>query len=118
MKNGRTLCATVLAMVLLVVVGAAARSKDSKNVSLRHDVTVAGSRLTQGTYGLEWRAHDTSATVSFSHGSKVVATVEGKVVERSTTYPADEVVYSESANGALAIREIRFKGLSEVIAFN
>jgi hypothetical protein len=46
-----------------------------------------------------------------------VATVEGKVVDHGTKYRSNEVVYSAGANGARAIQEIRFRGLSEVIEF-
>jgi len=117
--NLRTrLCATVVAVAFIVGVGAAAKSKDSKIVLLHYDVTVAGSHLASGSYDVAWQTRSPQATVSFMRGNKVVATVEGKVVDRGTIYSSNEVVYNVAANGARDIQEIRFKGLSEVIDFN
>jgi hypothetical protein len=118
MKLRTRLCATVVAMALIAVIGAAARSKDSKSVLLHYDVTVAGSHLASGSYDVQWQTHSPEATVSFMHGRKIVATVEGKVVDHGATYPSDEVVYGVASNGAREIQEIRFKGSSEVIVFN
>jgi len=118
MKLRRTLYVTIGAVAFLVTAGAAANAKDSRNVVLGHDATVAGSHLASGSYDVHWQTHSPEATVSFMHGKKIVATVEGKVVDHGTTYPSNEVVYSVAANGAREIQEIRFKGLSEVIDFN
>jgi hypothetical protein len=118
MKLQARLCATVVAMAFVVVIGAAAKSKDAKSVLLHYDVTVAGSHLASGSYDVQWQTHSPEATVSFMHGKKIVATVEGKVVDHGTTYPSNEVVYNLAANGAREIQEIRFKGSSEVIDFN
>ena len=117
MKFGKVLCTTLAALVIFVTVSTASKAKDSKNILVHYDATVAGSHLASGQYDVQVQTHNPSATVSFSQGKKVVATVEGKVVDRGTKYPANQVVYGESANGGHAIQEIRFKGSSEVIAF-
>jgi len=118
MKLGRTLCTTLVAMALFVaVVGAASKSKDSKNILLHYDATVAGSHLASGQYDVQWEASSPAAKVSFSQGSKVVATVEGKVVDRGNKAQANQVVYGETGNGGHSIQEIRFRGLTEVIDF-
>jgi hypothetical protein len=49
---------------------------------------------------------------------KVVATAEGKVADHGTKCLSNEVVFDEAADGGRVIREIRFKGSSEVIEFN
>jgi hypothetical protein len=114
MKLSKALSAGVVAIALFVAVSAGAKSKDYKSVLLHYDATVAGSHLASGDYNIEWNTH----TVSFLHGSKVVATVEGKIVDRGTRYGANQVVYGADANGARSIQEIRFQGSSEVIEFN
>ena len=117
MRLAKSLGVTIVAMFFLVAVSAAAKPRDSKGVILHFDATVAGSHLASGNYNVKWETHSPEATVSFMKGSKVVATVEGKVVDRGKSYPADEVVYDEAANGSREIREIRFRGSSEVIVF-
>ena len=118
MKLTKTLSFTIVAIALFVAAGAAAKSKDLRSVVLRSDVTVAGTHLASGTYGITWQTHSPQATVSFSQGSKVVATAEGVVVDSGKKYDSDEVMYDETTDGARVIREIRFKGLSQVIEFN
>jgi hypothetical protein len=105
-------------MAFVVVIGAAAKPKDAKSVLLHSNVTVAGSHLASGSYDVQWQTHSPEATVSFMHGNRVVATVEGKVVDHGTPYLSNEVVYGVAPNGAREIQEIRFKGSSEVIDFN
>jgi hypothetical protein len=105
-------------MAFFVAAGAAAKPKDSRNVVLHSDATVAGSHLASGRYNVQWQTHSPEAIVSFLQGSKVVATAEGKVVDHGRKYLLDEVVYDETADGARVIRELRFKGSSEVIEFN
>jgi len=79
---------------------------------------VAGSHLTSGDYSVTWETHSPTATVSFLQRGKVVAAVEGKVVDRGTKYPANQVVYAIAATGAREVQEIRFRGSSEVIVFS
>jgi hypothetical protein len=117
MKLRKSLYITIVTLVFFVAAGAAANSKDSRSVLLHYDATVAGSHLASGEYAIKWQTHSPEATVTFLRGSKVVATAEGKVVDRGTTYLSNGVVYDEAGNGAREIREIRFKGSSEVIVF-
>ena len=108
---------TVVAMVMLVAASAAAKSKDAKDLLLHYDATVAGSHLVSGSYSITWETHSPAATVSFLQKGKVVATAEGKVVDRGTKYPSNEVVFAATADGGRQVQEIRFRGSSEVIVF-
>jgi hypothetical protein len=108
----------MIAMAIFVAVGANAKSKDSRSVLLRDDAAVAGSHLARGNYSVQWETNSPAATVSFLRDNKVVATAEGKVVDRGSRYGSNEVVYALAANGARVIQELRFKGSSEVIVFN
>ena len=118
MKLRKTLSVTIFAIVFVVGAAVLAQAKDSRNLLLHHDVTIAGEHLTSGSYNVQWETHSPEASVSFLRGSKVVATAEGKVVDRGTRFQSNEVVYGQTADGARVIQEIRFKGSSEVIVFN
>ena len=118
MKLTRILSVTLFAIACFVARGATANAKDFRNVVLRSDATVAGAHLASGNYTVQWQTHSPGATVSFLQGSKVVATAEGNVVARGAKCLSNEVVFDETADGARVIREIRFKGSSEVIEFN
>ena len=118
MKLSRTLCGTIVAMAFFMAAGAAAKADDSRNMVLHYDVTVAGSHVASGSYNIHWQTHSPEATVSFLQGKKVVATAEGKVVDRGRTYGSNEVVYDQTPAGTRVIQELRFRGSSEVIVFN
>jgi hypothetical protein len=109
---------TLIALAFTIAVGAQAKTKVTTTISLNHDATVAGAHLASGKYIVQWQTHSPEATVTFSQGKKVVATAEGKVVDRGTKYGSDEVMYDQTADGARVVQEIRFKGSSEVIVFN
>ncbi len=114
----KTLQFTMIALAFTMAVGALAKSKDTTSMTLTHDATIAGSHLASGKYNVQWQTHSPEATVTFSHGNKVVATAEGKVVDRGTKYGFDEVLYDQTADGTRVVQEIRFKGSSQVIVFN
>jgi len=114
----KTLQFTMIALALTIGIGAQAKPKDAPSITLNRDVTVAGAHLASGKYNVQWQTHSPEATVTFSHGSKVVATAEGKLLDRGVKYGSDEVVYDETADGGRVVQEIRFKGSSEVLVFN
>lgn len=108
---------TIFAMGLAVAASAAAKAKDSRNVLLHYDATVAGSHLASGNYNVKLETHNPEAKITFVKGSKVVATVEGKLEDRGKKYSSDSVVYGQTADGSHVIQEIRFRGSSEVVVF-
>jgi hypothetical protein len=118
----KTLSVSIVAMSLFVAAGfaagAAAAAKDSGNLVLNYDATVAGNHLTGGKYNIQWKTHSPEATVTFKHEGKVVATAEGKVVDHGSKYDSNQVVYSQAADGSRVISEIRFGGSSQAIVFN
>jgi len=118
MRLTKTLSVTIVALAFFIVAGASAKVKDSGNLDLRFDATVAGAHLARGNYNVRWQSHSPEATVSFLQGSKVVATAGGKVVDRGTKYEDNEVVFDETADGTRVIRELHFTGSSEVIEFS
>lgn len=118
MNFKKNVCLTIVAMAFVVAVAAAAKVKDSRDVLLRFDATIAGSQLRSGVYNVQYQTHSPEATVSFLRGNKVVATAEGKVVDRGSKYSTNEVVFAGADGGARTIQEIRFGGSSQVIVFN
>jgi hypothetical protein len=118
MNLRKSLCTTIVALAFTIAVGAQAKTKDANSMLLHYDATVAGSHLVSGKYNIQWQTHSPEATVSFLRGSKVVATAEGKVVDRGRKYAYGEILYNETADGGRVIKEIRFEGSSEVIEFN
>jgi len=118
MKLQKGLSIMIVPLALCLAASAAAKSKDVRDVLLHYDAIFAGSHLSSGEYGVTWQAHSPTATVSFLQKGKVVATVEGKVVDRGTKYPANQVVYGIAATGTREIQEIRFRGSTEVIVFS
>ena len=118
MRLRKTLSVMIVAMALVGAASAAAKPRDSKDVLLRYDATVAGSHLGSGNYSIQWQTHSPEATVTFMQKGKVVATAEGKVVDRGTKYQSNQVVYNVAADGVRHIQEIRFQGSSQVIEFN
>ncbi len=109
---------TVFALAITAAVGAQAKSKDLKNMVLNYNATVGGTHLASGNYSVQWQTHSPEATVTFLHDGKAVGTAEGKLVDRGTKFSSDSVMYDELPGGGRAIREIRFKGSSEVLEFN
>ena len=118
MRFRKILSVTIVTMAFLVAVSAAANPKGSKDVTLPYEASISGSHLASGSYSIQWQTHSPEATVTFFQKGKVVATAEGKVVDRGTKYEANQVVYNVAENGSRQVQEIRIKGSSEVIEFN
>ena len=117
MRLTNVLGAIIVALVFTVVVDSQAKEKNFREVSLIYDASLAGSHLATGRYNVQWETHSPDATVTFQLGNRVVATAEGKVVDRGAKYSGNAVIYDEKPNGTRGILEIRFKDSSEVIVF-
>jgi hypothetical protein len=108
----------LLALAFALVGSGSAFAKNSRKVNLGKAVTIHGTQLAPGNYQVSWETHSPEATVTFTHKKAVVATAEGKLVERPTKYENDSVVYSDNDNGSRTIIEIRFAGSNQVLTFN
>lgn len=109
---------TTVALAFTIAVSAAAKTKTSADVLVPYEASLAGSHLGSGRYHVEWQTHNPDATVTFLQAFKVVATANGKVVDRKEKYTNNQVIYDERSDGSRVIQEIRFAGSSEVIVFN
>jgi len=118
MKLRNILGVTIVALAFTIAVSAGAKAKNSGNVLLAYDASLAGAHLASGIYNVQWETHTPGVKVTIQRGKEIVATAEGKVVDRGKKYANNSVLYNEKGDGSRAIREIRFAGSSEVIVFN
>jgi len=117
MKANRILGVSIVGFALAFALTANAKGKNSQDLLVPYDGSVAGSHLASGRYHVQWLTHTPGATVTFQKGDKVVATAEGTVEDRGKKYSNNAVIYAEQSDGSRIIQEIRFKGSSEVIVF-
>jgi hypothetical protein len=106
------------AIVAALVVGlgtASAAGRDSLNVDLGDETSLAGTTLPAGRYKITWTAGAAETEVKISQGKKVIATAKAKRVEREAAPREDQVVSRKGASGAFAIAEIRLKGEKAVL---
>jgi hypothetical protein len=73
--------------------------------------------MASGVYDVSWVSHSPEATVTFTKGKKVIATAQGKWIDRSVTYTRNSVMYTTNPDGSHAINEIRFAGMKQVLVF-
>ena len=104
-----------LAILLMAVLSPVAHS--ARTVKLAYSASVSGKELAAGVYDVTWQTHSPEATVNFAQKNEVVATVEGKWVDRDTKYQANAVVYSNNPDGSRTILEVRFAGLKGALVF-
>ena len=107
----------VIFMLVALTIAGTALAKGGRRVLVEESASVGGHSLASGTYEVTWQSHNPGATVSFLHQGKIVATAEGKIVERPKKPSSNEVVYSLAADGSRQIQEIRFRGSTEVVVF-
>jgi hypothetical protein len=104
-----------LAIVLMAALSAVAQN--ARTLRVPYSAAVNGKQLAAGEYKVTWQTHSPAATVNFTQKREVVATVEGKWVDRDTKYEANSVVYSMNPDGSRTIMEVRFAGLKGALVF-
>jgi len=114
-RTTKDLAMVMAALAVLVAVGASAFAKNTHTLNLRRDAMLSGTRLDAGEYKIQWDNQSPGVMVKFSKKGNIMATAQGKLVDRGTTYRTDCVVYDTSADGSNTIREIRLGGSSEAI---
>ena len=117
MRLQKVLGVTVVALAFVAALTARATAKDLYDVLVPYEASLTGSHIASGHYKIQWQTHSPEATVTLSKDRKVVATAEGKVVDRGKKYLSNEIVYEEKADGTRFIQEIRFKDSTQVIVF-
>ncbi len=112
------------AMLLFVGVAFAAMkvsalAKDSRTLNVPYAASLNGTPIAPGSYKLSWEAHSPDVTVTFAtgKGNNVIATAQGKIVDRGVRYQNNSVVYETKSDGSRAILEIRLAGMTQALVF-
>ncbi len=104
-------------LAIFLVASASALAKNSRSFNLTYSASLNGTQLAAGEYRVTWESHSPGATVTFTNSKNVVATAQGKLVERDVKYERNAVVYETNADGSRIITEIRFGGTKQAIVF-
>ncbi len=105
------------ALTLFVPLGVFARSRNEHSVVIPENVQVGSTQLKAGTYKVEWKEDGSSLHVSFLDHGKTVAATEGKMVQRPSPSPYDDVVIG-AAGKTQKLEEINFRGQKETLVIN
>ncbi|HEV2177643.1 MAG TPA: hypothetical protein VGW33_10655 [Terriglobia bacterium] len=103
--------------VMTSVIAFGKTSKDIRRLTLTSAATISGTQVPAGEYDVRWVSHSPEATVTFEKRHNVVATAEGKWVDRHNKYGQNAVVLEANPDGSRSIVELRFKGMSEALVF-
>ena len=117
MKVGRSVGRPTLTLTILLMAALSAVAQNARTLKLPYSASLKGTQLAAGEYKVTWETHSPEATVNFMHNNAMVATVQGKWVDRDTKYAANAVVYSNNPDGSRTILEIRFSGLKGALVF-
>jgi uncharacterized protein YfaP (DUF2135 family) len=117
MKVGSFVGRITLAAAILLMAALSAVAQNARTLKVPYSASVNGKQLAAGEYKVTWETHSPEATVNFAQKREVVATVEGKWVDRETKYEANAVVYSNNPDGSRTILEVRFAGLKGALVF-
>ena len=92
--------------------------RGSRSFTFGSGLTLNGSPVSGGDYLIRWEAYSPDANVEFVKRDSVVATADGKWVQRGARYQDDAYVYRKNGDGSRTLLEIRFSGMSQVLAFS
>ncbi len=81
-------------------------------------VTPNGTEIPAGMYDVTYEFHSPTATVAFKKGKRVVATVDGKWVDRDVEYKNTAIVYHVDPDGMRTLFEIRFAGKKQALVLD
>jgi len=114
MKYRRYLQGLVSGVAMLLLASASALAS---TFNLPFPGTIGGTKLDAGRYEMKWQEHSPSVSVSVAKGKNVVATVQGRIEERSSKFQRNMVVYSTKPDGSQVITELRVGGTNRAIVF-
>lgn len=101
----------------LALAGAGGNTTEGfRHIKVSGGIQLNGQELKDGTYRLSWKPSGDGVDVRLDQGSRQVATVSGKLVERGDSSLYDAVVYLPNASGKQELVEIRFAGSKSAIS--
>jgi hypothetical protein len=108
----------LLAMIgLLIAIPVMGSSKGSITISLDQSAYVDGNLIKPGKCEITWKSQSPEADVTIrNHGKRIDA--HGKMVERDSASPYDEIVIQKDADGRDVIKEIKMQGKKSVLVID
>ncbi len=100
---------------LMLPVGAAARSRNERNIQLTSPAQVGTAQLAPGTYKVEWQGNGPAVTVDFIKNNKTVATAPARWITEATPAPYNSVVLKKTADNHNRLVEIDFHNDRQVL---
>ena len=67
---------------------------------------------------ISWASYSANATVRFVQDDNLIATAEGRWVNRDLTFEHDAFVYRRDDDGSQTLIEIQFVGMSRALVFD
>lgn len=118
MINQNLLRSLTLALTILSLTSGVAFARYRPTLTVTSEMSLKGTPIPPGTYKLSWEEHGSHVTVTFTKGSKVVATAEGRLVDRDLKYNRNAVVCKTDPDGTRVLVEIRLGNEKKVILFD
>jgi hypothetical protein len=118
MKVGSFAGSIRVTLAILFMATLSAAAQNAGTLKLPYSGSLSGKQVAAGEYKLVWETHSPEAVVTLTQNRKVVATVQGKWVDRDTKYEANSVVYSINPDGSRSVLEIRFAGRKGALVFD
>jgi len=91
--------------------------RGSRSFVFGSSLTLNGSKLPVGDFTISWESYVTAAKVKFEQGNGVVATADGRWIQRPRRYEHNEIVYQRNGNGSRILLEIHFSGQDRALVF-
>ena len=92
-------------------------AQNAGTIKLNQTASLQGKQLAAGEYKVTWVTHSPDAEVTLTRKKEVIATVQGKWVDRDAQYQANSVVYTINPDGSRSVLEIRFAGRKGALVF-
>ena len=110
--------AILVVAVLLTANVSAYSASNSCRVNMPYGAVLNGTHLAAGQYNITWQEHSPSLTVTVAKGRNVIATVQGRMEERTSKFQRNMVVYGAGPDGSQIISEVRVGGTRRAIVFS
>ncbi|PYP82110.1 MAG: hypothetical protein DMF61_27300 [Blastocatellia bacterium AA13] len=92
--------------------------RGSRTFMLSSPVRLNGTEMPLGEFVIRWESYVPDAKVKFLQNDDLVVTVDGRWVDRGVKNERNAFVYQKRGDGSRNLLEIRFAGMSRVLAFS
>lgn len=118
MTHHKLLRGLISGLALVLLASSSALAKGSRTINVPYAASLSGTQIEAGQYQLSWEERSPQATVTMAKGKNVMATVQGKIEQRSAKYERNMVVFATRADGSYIISEFRLAGTNKAIVFS